>query len=178
MLTAGANGLRNVLWLGGSQHENHVSGRLLQDLEQGVEGRVGDLVSFVENEDLKAVAGWAIAGGLAQLTDLLDAAIGGRVDLNDIYRVSGPDLGARLAYPARLRHCMVRRAAIQSHSQDASYGGLADTPMATEYIAVCGPPLLDSILKGLGDMFLPNDLGKRLRPVFAGQNLVAHEEKD
>jgi hypothetical protein len=43
---------------------------------------------------------------------------------------------------------------------------------------VCGPPLLDSILKGLGDMFLPNDLGKRLRPVFAGQNLVAHEEKD
>ena len=41
----------------------HMAGRLFQRLEQGVEGGVGDLVGFVENVNLVAVARRAVAGG-------------------------------------------------------------------------------------------------------------------
>ncbi len=57
VLAARADGLRNVFGLRGREHEDDVVGRLFQRLEQGVEGRVGDLVGFVENVDFEAVAG-------------------------------------------------------------------------------------------------------------------------
>ncbi len=97
VLAARADGLRNVLGLRGRHHEDDVVGRLLEGLEQGVEGGVGDLVGFVEDPDLVLVAGGAVAGGLAQLADLVDAAVGGGVDLKDV------DGSCRREFPGRSR---------------------------------------------------------------------------
>ena len=75
VLAARADGLRNVLVLGSGHHEDVVIGWLFEGLEEGVEGRVGDLVGFVEDVDFVLVAGGAVAGGVTQLADLIDAAV-------------------------------------------------------------------------------------------------------
>ena len=102
VLAARADGLRDVLGLGGRHHEDDVVGRLFQGLEQGVEGGVGDLVGLVEDVDLVLVARGAITGGVAQLADLVDAAVGGGVDFDDVDRVAGADLEAGIADVAGL----------------------------------------------------------------------------
>ena len=59
VLAAGADGLRNVLRLRGRHHEDDVLGRFFQGLQQRIEGGIGDLVGFVEDVDLVAIAGRA-----------------------------------------------------------------------------------------------------------------------
>ena len=88
VLAAGADGLGDVLGLGGGHHEDDVVGWLLEGLEEGVEGGVGDLVGLVEDVDLVAVAGGSVAGGVPEFADLVDATIGGGVDLDDVDGVS------------------------------------------------------------------------------------------
>jgi hypothetical protein len=56
VLAARADGLGNILRLGGRHHEDDVVRRLLQGLQQRVEGRVGDLMGLVEDVDLVAIA--------------------------------------------------------------------------------------------------------------------------
>ncbi len=102
VLRARPDGLRDVLGLRGRHHKDDVVGRLLECLEQGIEGGVGDLVRLVEDVDLVAVARGAVAGGVAQLADLVDAAIGGGVDLDDIDGGAGSDFGAGIADAAGL----------------------------------------------------------------------------
>ncbi len=176
MLAARADGLRNILRRSGRQHEDHVSGRFLQSLEQSVEGRVGDLMGFVENVNLEAVARGAIARGLAQLANFVNAAIGGGVDFDHVHGISGANFDAGIANSARLGDRLVRRAAVQRHRQNARDGGLADAAMSAENVAVGGASLLDGVFQGAGDVVLPDDFGEFLRAVFAGQDLVAHEE--
>ena len=62
----------------------------------------------------------------------------------------------------------------ESHGQDAGDRGFADAAMSAEDVAVRDALLRDGILQGAGDVFLADDVGKFLRPVFAGQDLVAH----
>ena len=136
VLAARADGLRNVLRLGRRHHENDMAGRLLQRLQQRIEGGIGDLVRLVENINLEAVARRTIARGFAQLANLVDATVGGRVDLDHVHRVAGANLDARIANAAGLGHGMVLRPAIQRHRQNARDGGLADAAMAAEDVAV------------------------------------------
>ena len=149
-------------------------GRLFQRLQQRIEGGVGDLVRLVENVNLEAVARRTIARGLAQLANLVDAAVGGRVDLDHVHRVAGADLDARIANSARLGHGMVLRLAIQRHRQNARDGRLADAAVAAEDVAVGDASLRDGILQRAGDVLLPDHLGELLWTVFARQNLITH----
>ena len=104
VLAARADGLRNIFGLRCRHHENDVPGRLLQRLQQRIEGGVGDLVGFVENVNLEAIACRTITRGFAQLADFINAAVGGRVDLDDVHGIARADLGAGIAYAARLGH--------------------------------------------------------------------------
>ncbi len=103
VLAARADGLGDVFGLGGGHHEDDVVGRLFESFEQGVEGGIGDLVGFVEDVDLVLVAGGAVAGGVAKLADLVDAAVGGGVDLDDVDGVAGADFEAAFADSRRAR---------------------------------------------------------------------------
>ena len=84
VLAAGADGLGNVLGLGGGHHEDGVGGRLFEGLEQGVECGIGDLVGFVEDVDFVAIARAGRSGLRRGFADLVDAAVGGGVDLDDV----------------------------------------------------------------------------------------------
>ena len=166
----------NILGLRGGHHEDDVAGRLFQRFQQRIEGRVGDLVGFVENVDFEAVARRTVARGLAQFADLVDAAIGGGVDFDHVHRVAGANLGAGIANAAGLGHRLVGRAAVQRHGQDARDRRLADAAMSAEDVAVRDALLRDGILQRAGDVFLADHVGEFLRPVFARQDLVAHAE--
>jgi len=133
---------------------------------------------FVENVDLKAVARRTVACRLAQLANLVDAAIGGRVDLNHINRVSGANLGARFAHAARLRHRFIGRPAIQGRGQNPRHGSLSNSTMAAEDVAVRGSSLFKGVLQGACDVLLPDHLGELLRTVFTRQDGIAHEPEE
>ena len=87
VLAARGDGGGDLVRLGRAQHEDHPLGRLLERLQQRVEGLAGDLVRFVDDEDLVAVARRPVAHVLPQLAHLVDAAIGGGVDLDHVGRV-------------------------------------------------------------------------------------------
>ena len=94
--------------LGGREDEPHVRRRLLERLQQRVPGEVGELMRFVDDVDLGLAARRRVLHVLAQIPDLLDAAVRGAVDLEDVHRRAGGDLeaGARTrctAPPARRR---------------------------------------------------------------------------
>src|SRR5207248_10523062 len=105
---------------------------------------------------------------------LVNAAIGGRINFNDIDGVSGTNLGTRVADAARLGHGIFRRPAIQGHSQDAGYGSLPDAAMSAEDVAVRNAVLLNGVLECAGNVVLPDDFRELLGTVFSGKNLVAH----
>ena len=46
--------------------------------------------------------------------------------------------------------------------------------MAAEDIAMRDAVLRDRVLQGTGNVFLADDVGEFLRPVFARQDLIAH----
>ena len=177
VLAARADGLRNVFRLRGRHHENHVRGRLFQRLQQRVKGGIGNLVGFVEDPDLVAVARRTVTGGIAQFADFVDAAIGGGVDLDHVNRVALADFDAGVAHAARLGDGMIVRTAVQRHGQNARDGGFADAAVSAEDVAMCNALLLDGIFQGAGDVLLPDDVGEFLRSIFAGQNLVTHGRK-
>ena len=86
MLATRPDRLWNVLRLRRRHHEDDVRGRLFQRLEQRIERRIGDLVRLVEDVDLVAVACRPVPRALAQLADLVNAAVRGRVDLDHVHR--------------------------------------------------------------------------------------------
>src|SRR2546423_4343386 len=130
MLAARADGLRNILRLRSGEHENDVVGRLFEGLEQRVEGGVGDLVSFVENINFEAVAGRAIAGGLAKFADFIDATVGGGVDFNNVDGVSGANFGTGVADPAGPAGGVIFGSPVGGGARDGAHIGVVKTPMS------------------------------------------------
>ena len=61
VLAARAHGLRDVFRLRRRHHEDDVVRRLLERLEQGIEGSIGDLMGLVEDVDLVFVACGTVA---------------------------------------------------------------------------------------------------------------------
>ncbi len=172
VLTARADSLRDVLGLRGGHHEDDVRGRLFEGFEQGIEGGIGDLVRFIEQNDFEAVAGGAVAGGVAQLANLVDAAVGGGVDFEHIDGVAGANFETGVANEAGLGGGPFRAAdlvpAVERRGQDAGDGGLADAAMAAEDVAVRYAVLRERVQQRTRDVVLPDNIGETERAVLAG----------
>src|SRR5581483_6033488 len=108
---------------------------------------VGDLVGFVEDVDLETVARGAVAGGLAELADFIDATIGGGVDFDDVDGGAGLDFLATVADAAGFGDGVVGGLAIQGHGEDSRDGGFADAAVPAEDVAVGNALLLDGVLE-------------------------------
>ena len=78
-----------------------VLGRLLDQLEQGVEALRGDHVRLVDDVDLVAAADRCEERPLAQVAGVVDAAVAGRVDLDHVDRArpAAGEVTARLHSP-------------------------------------------------------------------------------
>src|SRR5207302_8546219 len=104
-----------------------------------VESRIRNLVGFIQDVDFETVARRAIAGGLAQLANLVDSAVGGRVNLDNIHRVPGANFGTGLASPTGLGHGLIGGAAIQGHGQNSRHGRLSNATMAAAALSFALP---------------------------------------
>ncbi len=167
-LASAADRRQQLLRLGRAQDEHHMLGRLLQRLEQGVEGLTREHVDLVDDVDLATGPQGAVGGVGDQIAGLVDAPVRRRVDLDDI-----------AVFPAhdRLIDGVVRAAlgvARDGDGKEAGGGGLAHPARPTEQIGVRNPPLLDGTDQRAGDRLLSDELVEGLRAVSSCQDGVRH----
>ncbi len=161
-----ADGAEDFFRLGGREDELDELGRLLDELEQRVEAGRRDHVRLVDHVDLEAAVGGREERLFSQLTGVVDTAVAGRVDLDDVDR-TGAVVGQGLAGaadPARVGGGALLT--VERPSQDARAGGLAAATGAGEEVRVVEPPAAERLRQRLGDVLLADDLGERPWTVF------------
>jgi hypothetical protein len=169
----GGSGLGDLLRLRRREDEHDARRRLLEHLEQRVPRLARQHVRFVDDVDLVAVvARRRVHRALAKIARVVDAAIGCRIDLDDIEaRGPAPDaragaaLAARLAFVARLPPLAVER-----HRQHPGEGRLADATRPAQQVPVRDAPARDRALQRAGDMRLHRDLVEPLGTIFPGES--------
>ena len=166
-LAAGEDRGDDLVLLRRRQDEDGVCRRFLQRLEEGVEGRGAQHVDLVD--DIDAVASdlrrdlYLFQQGL----DVLDAVVGGRIQLMDAERAPFGEGNAGLALPTRLQ-VGGRMRAVDRLRENAGGAGLADAARAAEEIGVRDLAAGDRILEGPGDDILADQALERVRAIFPG----------
>ena len=160
---------QHLVGLGRGEDEPQVRRRLLDQLEQGVEALRRDHVGLVDDVDLVLAGHRREERLLAQVAGVVDAAVGGRVDLDDVDRAGAAagQVAAAAALAAGIGHG--RELAVERPGQDAGRGGLAAAARAGEEVGVVHPVVGQRGPQRLGDVVLTDHLGERLGPVAAVQ---------
>ena len=122
----------DLVRLGGGEDELDVRRRFLDELEQRIESCRGHHVGFVDDVDLEAAADRRKERPFSQIASVVDAAVAGRVDLDDIdtSRTMASQVTARLTFAAG--HGPRTLLAVERASKDPSRGGLAAASRAGE----------------------------------------------
>ena len=162
---------RELVGLGRAEHELDVARRLLQRLEQCVEGLAREHVDFVDDVDLEAAPRRPHRHVLAQLPDLVDAAVARRVDLDDVHVLPGGDRRAGVAGIARFRGRPGRT--LQCLGEDPRRARLAHAAGAGEQVGVADPARRDRAGQAAGHVLLADEVGEQLRPIAPGHHLVS-----
>jgi hypothetical protein len=168
------DGPDDLFGLGGREDELEVFRRLLDDLEQRVEAGRRDHVGLVDDVDLVATARGPEEGLLPQVTGVVHTTVGRGVDLDDVDGTGAVarEVLAGLALAAgRGRGPLL---AVQTAGQDARARGLSAASRPAEQVRVIDPVVPQRLLQRVGDMFLPDDLGERLRAITAVQRERRH----
>ena len=111
---------------------------------------------------------------LPQFSDVVNAAVRCRVNFNQVYCPPALDFHAIGTPVARLAAVCRAIEAIDRFGNYARGGGFAATARTGKQIGVRGMPAFDLVLNGFGDVLLADDVGKRLRPVFAIEYKIIH----
>ena len=156
----------HLVRLGGGEDEDRVGRRLLERLEEGVPGLLGQHVRLVEDVDLPAAAGGRVGDALAQIAHVVDRAVGGGVHLDHVDRGAGGDRGARLAFAAG-RHRRAAALAVERAGEDLRHRGLAGAARADEQVGVVHLVALDRVAERAHHVLLPDDLVEGARAVAA-----------
>jgi hypothetical protein len=149
--------------------------RFLKCLEQGIESIARQHVDFVDNIDLVARRHRRVADLFDDLAHVVHAGIGGRVHLDHVDMAALGNRSAGFAHAARVdgRPALpVRPDAVQRLGDQPRGRGLADPAHARHQEGMRQPVTRDGIGKGAHHRFLPDQLGKGLRPVFAREHAV------
>ena len=150
---------REARRLGRGEHEDDEVGRLLERLEERVPGVLGDLVRLVEDVDLASQFAGRVGEALAELADVVDAAVAGGVDLDEVERRALADRDARRAGVAGVAVLEVR--AVERLGEDPRQRRLAGAARPDEQDGVRDPIGADGVAQRLDDRFLPDDLARR-----------------
>ena len=163
-LAARADRREHLLELGRAEDEDEMGRRLLDQLQQGVEGRIGQLVRLVEDVDLVAALDRLQHDALADLADVVDPALGGRVHLDDVERSAGGDRLAGVARSVGVGRRPLR--AVQRLREDARERRLPGPARAGEEVRLADVACCDRVLQRPDDRLLPDHVIESLRPVF------------
>ena len=158
----------DLVGLGRGEDELHVLGRLLDELEQGVEALRRDHVRLVDDVDLVAATTPAPKNARSRRSRASSTPPWrGRVDLDDVDR-AGAAAGQRDAGVADAARDVGRALlAVEAAGQDAGARGLAAAARAGEEVGVVDPVRAQGLQQRLGDVLLADDLGEGLWPVAA-----------
>ena len=171
-LAARKDGREHLFRLGGGEHELHMRRRFLEGFQQGVEGRSGEHVDFVNDVDFKLGGGGGVFDGVAEIADLFDAVVAGAVDFQNVNGAAFGDLLAAGVVVGEIDAGAV--GAIEAFGEDAGDGGLAGAARADEQKGVGDAALRDGVAERLRDVLLADDVREALRAILAGYDLVRH----
>src|ERR1035437_5189493 len=159
----------DLVRLSRGKDELHELGRLLDDLQEGIEALRRDHVGLVDDVDLVTRQCRPVRRSLTQVARVVDTPMASRVDLDDVNTAgtvtSQRDAGG--AHTARNRRRPLL--AVEATSQDPGRGRLAAATWPTKQIRVADPAGPQCLHQGLSDVTLTDDVGKGLRPVAAIQ---------
>src|SRR5262249_22447650 len=147
-----------------------VGRRFLQRLQQGVERRGREHVDFVNDVDLVPRPTRPELHVLADVAYLVDAAVAGPVDFQDVHVFAGGDALADLAAVAGRRRGPTD--AVEGLGQDAGGGGLTHAPGPREEVGVGHAVAGQGIHQGLGGGLLADEIAELLGAVATGQDRV------
>ena len=159
-LQAGEDGGREARRFGRGEHERHEVRRLLERLQQGVPGVLGDLVRLVEDVDLALQLARWIRQSLTELAHGIDAAIARGVDLDQVQRRPFADRHARRTDIACVAVAQV--GAVEGLCEDPGERRLAGPARTDEEDGVCDATRPDGVPQRLDDRLLTDDLTEGL----------------
>jgi hypothetical protein len=174
-LAARQHGDRDLADFRGGEDEDHVLRRLLQGLQQAVEGLPREHVDLVDDVDLGARRDRSVAHALDQLADVVDAGAAGRVHLDHVDVAVPGDGGAVLAGSAGLgagAALAVRADAVEGAGEDARGRRLAHAAHAGEDVGLGDAPGRDRVAEGTDRGLLADQVGEAGRAVLAGEHPV------
>jgi hypothetical protein len=113
--------------------------------------------------DVHAIAAFAGSVGdfVAQVANVVDAAVGGRVDLNQVERPTVQRRATQRAGVARV--AVFSMLAVDGAVQDAGDRRLARAAGTREEVGVCRPLEFDGVAQRAGDVLLADDVFKAER---------------
>ena len=152
---------QNLVRVRRGQDEHDVTRGLFERLEQGSRRGLGELVDLVEDVDLPAPRGLVPRTG-GDLADVVNAVVGGRVELGDVERGPARDRHATRALVARVAVNGVLT--VQRLGEHARRRRLAGAAGSREEIGVHDAPVLDGPLERAYDVVLAADLGEATGP--------------
>ena len=164
------HGRRDLLWLGGGEHEHGVWRRLLEGLQKGVPSRRREHVGLIEDVDLAPPADGGVGDAFTQLADVIDRVARRGVHLDHVKRAGGGDRGARLAHAAWLDRGPAL--AVQAGGEDLGHRGLAGAARADEQVGVVHLASLYGVAQRAYHRLLADDLGERPRAVPTVERLL------
>ena len=154
---------RDLVRLGGGEDEDDVGRRLLERLEQGVEGLGGEHVDLVDDVDLEAAlrparsATFSRRSRMSSMPRLEAASIS--ITSSELPSAMATQLAAGAAGRGVGRDRAAGRAdAVERLGQDAGGGGLAGAARAGEEVGVGDAVGLDGVAQRAGDVLLPDDV--------------------
>jgi hypothetical protein len=163
-LAAGKNGRDYLVLLGRGQNEDRIGRRLLQGFEECVEGRVGQHVHLIDDVYLVHAELRRIAHLIDEIANVLNRIVGSGVELVDVERIA----------PAFSRGVKI----VDEPGQNPGTGGFSHTARAAEKHGLGRLSAVHGVLKGRGDVLLPDHLLEPFRAVLARRyDVIAHDRK-
>ena len=154
--------------------KDHARGRLLKCLEQCVERLRREHVYFIDDVDLVVSRRRRELHGLAQVADLINAAIGCRVDLKHIHRRTIADGSAGVTDSTG---CECRTlGAVQRTCKDLRRTRLARAARSCKEIGMARLSRRDCPCERTADMLLPHEIGEALRSPAAIERDIGHDD--
>ena len=168
-LAAGDDSGGDFVALGGGHNEDGVLRRFLQRFEQRIERRATEHVDLVNDVDLVLAGAGSEIDLVTQVTDVVDAVVGGGVDFDHIQVAAfgdGNAVGADLIWLA-----VGWVQAVEGLRQDTSRRSLAGAAWAGKQVGVGCLALSDGALQRVGDVILPYEITERPGAPLAVENL-------
>ena len=164
-LAARPHRAEHLVQLGRAEDEDEMRRRLLDQLQEGVPGGIGQLVRLVEDVDLEAALDGLEDDVVADLADVVDPALAGGVHLDDVQRDAVGDRHAGVAgLVGRRRRALL---AVERLGEDPREGRLPRPARPREEVRLPHLVVGDRVPKRPHDRLLADDLVEVLRPVFA-----------